>query len=54
MIPKEMNKTPTTKKDGITVFGVIMGCQARSLCCLNAVFAGFLDRIKFPSAIIYY
>jgi hypothetical protein len=29
--------TPTMKKRGSTVLGVRIGCQALSLCCLNAV-----------------
>ena len=35
--PSGTNITPITKKVGITLFAVITGCHAGSLCCLNAV-----------------
>lgn len=35
--PRGTNITPRTKKVGITLFAVITGCHAGSLCCLKAV-----------------
>ena len=41
-IPMGMKMRPITKKAGSTVPAVRMGCQAGSLCYLNAVLSGFL------------
>ena len=34
--PRGTKITPITMKAGMTVFAVITGCHAGSLCCLNA------------------
>lgn len=47
-MPMGMNMSPMMKKAGSTVPAVRMGCQAGSLCCLNAVFSGFLLRRAPP------
>lgn len=41
--PVGMNATPMATKIATTLNGVIMGCQAFSLCCLNASLGGLLD-----------
>lgn len=41
-MPMGIKMSPMTKKAGSTLPAVRMGCQAGSLCCLNAVLSGFL------------
>lgn len=42
-IPKGVNIIANRINKGMTDLGVNMGCHAFNLCCLNAVFGGFLD-----------
>lgn len=42
-MPSGVNIMAININNGITDFGVNIGCQAFNRCCLNAVLGGFLD-----------
>lgn len=46
-IPNGVNTMASKNKNGMTVFGVRIGCHAFNLCWRNAVFGGFLSLWTF-------